>query len=68
MEMKFRIDDTSKLTITDDKKEIVFMTDKADLQVLMKTIQEHLNKEDEKKEIYGYGYNPRTKRLEPLGQ
>ena len=66
--MKFKIDDTSKLTIIDDKKEIVFMTDKSDLRILMKTIQEHLNKDDNKQEFYGYGYNPRTKRLEPLGQ
>lgn len=68
MKMKFKIDETSRLTITDDKKEIVFMTDKSDLKILMKTIQEHLEKDDEKKEYCGYGYNPRTNRLEPLGQ
>lgn len=68
MKMKFKIDETSKLTITDDKKEIVFMTDKADLKILLKTIQGHLNKDGEKKEYFGYGYNPRTKRFEQLGQ
>lgn len=66
--MRFKIDDTSKLSIIDDKQEFVFMTDKADLRILMKTIEEHLNKDDEKKDFFGYGYNPRTKRLEPLGQ
>ena len=35
MKMKFKIDESSRLTIVDDKKEIIIDTDKADLKELV---------------------------------
>lgn len=65
--MEFKIDESSRLTIIDDKKEIIISTDKSDLKILSKLIDKHIN-QDSKEEKVGsaYGYNPRTKRIEPL--
>lgn len=66
MEMKFKINEQSHLIVTDDKKEITFMTDKSDLKEIVKIINDYLNKSERDEEIHAYGYNPRTKRLEPI--
>ena len=64
--MKFKIDESSRLTITDDKKEIIISTDKADLKMLKKIIEEHIEEVETPVKSGGYGYNPRTRRIEPL--
>ena len=67
MKMKFKIDESSRLTIVDDKKEVIIDTDKADLKELVKIIENHIkNNEEPKKVGTAYGYNPRTRRIEPL--
>lgn len=66
MNMKFKIDETSKLTIVDDKREIIIGTDKADLKSLLKVIEEHIKNVEEPTKGSAYGYNPRTKRIEAL--
>lgn len=43
--MKFKINDLSNLIITDDKKEIICMTDKGDLQILKNMIEDYLKEE-----------------------
>ena len=64
--MKFKIDESSRLTITDDKKEIIISTDKADLKMLKKIIEEHIEEVETPVKSSAYGYNPRTRRIEHL--
>ena len=67
MKMKYRINESSHLSIVDDKKEIIIQTDKADLKELVKIIEKHIKESEESTvKATGYGYNPRTNRMEPL--
>lgn len=65
--MKFTISEKGHLTIVDDKKTIILETDKYDLIDLKEKIEDYLNDKSENKGSFGgYGFNPRTKRLEPI--
>lgn len=69
MDMRFKIDEQSKLTIVDDNRETIIGTDKADLRMLKEAIESHLGEGEENSgKGMAYGYNPRTRRIELLGR
>lgn len=63
--MKFKIEDNSCLSITDDKKETIIHTDRHELKELMNTIKKYLEDTAVKK-AYTYRFNPRSRRLEKV--
>ena len=63
--MKFKIEDNSYLSITDDKKETIIHTDRHELEELMNTIKTYLENTVVKK-AYTYRFNPRSCRLEKV--
>ena len=65
--MKFKIEDNSYLSITDDKKETIIHTDRHELEELMNEIKKYLEDTAPKK-FYAYRFNPRSRRLEKVNE
>ena len=65
--MKFKIEDNSYLSITDDKKETIIHTDRHELKELMNEIKKYLEDTAPKKS-YAYRFNPRSRRLEKVSE
>ena len=63
--MKFKIEDNSYLSISDDKKESIIHTDRHELEELMNTIKTYLENTVVKK-AYTYRFNPRSRKLEKV--
>ena len=63
--MKFKINENSYLSITDDNKETIIHTDKHELEELMNVIKTYLEDTTEKKGFV-YRYNPRSRRIEKI--